>query len=110
MGYDNGVITQFNTLLNQCGKPWLKPNSNNDCMVTALQYSPRNTTSLAAAYIDGSVILWDTNKDAPSCSFKTHNAPCTSIAFSPLNIMLMVSAGLDSNINIYDIQAKKYYF
>lgn len=108
IGNSNGSISLFNTLTNTMGKPWLynSKSSMSPPMVTAIQYSAVNS-SLAAAYDDGSVILWDGSKEQPICAFQSHNAPCTSISLSPLNFILMVSGGLDNVYTMYDTSAKK---
>ena len=109
VGNQNGSINLFNTLTNATSKPWLAVNKSGlQPSVTCIQYSAINVSSLAAAYDDGTVILWDGGKEQPECTFKSHNAPCTSIVLSPLNFILMVSGGLDSMFTMYDTKAKKY--
>ncbi len=108
VGNSSGTINLFNTLTNTMSKPWLNHNSSSTTppMVTSVQYSAVNT-SLAAGYDDGSAILWDGSKEQPICTFKSHNAPCTSITLSPINFILMVSGGLDSIFTMYDTSSKK---
>ena len=104
----NGSISVFNYALSSCAKPLIRPpTSGTSTMVTSLQYTPKTASNLAAAYDDGTVILWDTTKESTFGVFKNHTGPSTAIAISPLNTMLMVSAGLDKQIVIYDITARR---
>ena len=75
--------------------------------VTAMNYSTFNPGLLGAAYDEGSVALWDTNKEMVSISYKAHNLPCSTIALSPVSGMLMVSGGVDGLIALYDVNQKK---
>jgi WD40 repeat protein len=109
-GNKNGSIIIFNNNLNQCNKPSLRPDlekSGVSSLVTSLQYSTKQPTNLGVSYDDGTVFLWDTAKALPSCSFRAHSSPCMSLVLSPVSAMLMVSGGLDRNIVLYDIDAKK---
>jgi WD40 repeat protein len=119
-GNSNGSIILFNTVINQMSKPWLHPtkssalsnvtNGNGNTSfnsVTAMQYSIINTYILGAAYEDGTVVLWDVNKDLATCHFKSHNFGCNALVLSPLNYILMISGGLDGLITLYDTTAKK---
>lgn len=110
-GNSNGSIVLFNTLMNQFSKPYVfKPKANDNLngfvnnSVTDLQYS---TCNLASSYENGSVLVWDVNKEAPICEFRAHDLPCTSMTLSPVSPMLMLSGGLDSNLILYDINTKK---
>ena len=75
--------------------------------ITAMNYSSLNTSVLGAAYDEGSVALWDANKELVSCAYKTHTLPCTSISLSPVSSILMVSGGIDGLIVLYDLNSKK---
>ena len=91
---------------------------------------------LASAYQNGIICIWDlqhivakhknagadegTAKDSQPTQnplrfkFSAHTNQCTGIAFSPVNNLLLCSAGLDSRIYFYDIvegkQVKKIEF
>ena len=70
---------------------------------------------LASAYQNGQIIIWDTTgiftKSArevlDGCKkfvFSGHNGkPCTGIAFSQVNHLLLTSCGMDHRIQFYDI-------
>ena len=75
--------------------------------VTSMQYSLMNSNTLGAGYEDGSVVLWDCNKEHPTVVFKYHESMCTSVILSPINLILMGSGGLDSNLNLYDTATRK---
>lgn len=110
-GNSIGSISLYNSILNTFSKPLIHPSissSNLTTGVTALQYSVRNPAQLASGYDDGTVTLWDTNKNVPMCSVKAHSLPCTSVVLSPKNALLMVSTGLDSVIRFHDYCSNKY--
>lgn len=78
-------------------------------MVQQLQYSYTKKSLLAAVLDNGQVNLWDTNTRRLIQSFTdTHKAPVMGVAFSPINEMLMITAGLDKRINCYDVSTRKY--
>jgi WD40 repeat protein len=106
-GNTDGSISLFNNVIHQWNKPLVRTHMTPNTTVTSMQHLPRNAGGLAAAYDDGAVVMWDSNTSKELCVFRNHTAPCTSIAISPLNTMLMVSAGLDRNIVIYDALTKK---
>ena len=114
-GNSNGSIILFNTVLTQMSKPWnftpFKQERSSQALsiisVTAINYSSLNTSILGAAYDEGSVALWDANKELMSGAYKTHNLPCTSLTLSPVSQILMVSAGIDGLIVLYDLNSKK---
>jgi WD40 repeat protein len=113
-GNSNGSIALFNTIMHQFSRPLVYTSKSSNSLngfvknsVTDIQYSSLNGSCLAAGYEDGSVIIWDVNKEMVSSEFRAHDLPCTSIALSPINNILMVSGGLDSNLNFYDVTSKK---
>lgn len=119
-GSSDGSVVLFNTLLNTVTKPMRPPshnrrnngnisnNNTNNNACTDIFFSPLHPSNLASSYADGSVIIWDVNKEASSLEFHDHDMNCTCVVFSPINKMLAVSGGLDSKINIYDTTKKKY--
>ena len=77
--------------------------------IRAVRFSPFRRSHLAAAGEEGVVELYDTARsDAPSlATFTQHTGTITGLAFSPVNELLLCSAGLDCRALFYDVQAKK---
>ena len=77
--------------------------------VRALKFSPFRRSHVAAAGEEAVVELFDTARsDAPSLvKFTQHTGTVTGLAFSPVNELLLCSAGLDCRALFYDVQAKK---
>jgi WD40 repeat protein len=113
-GNSDGSIVLFNAVMTQMNKPLhfsafrqAQTSPLKNISVTAMNYSIFNPGSLGAAYDEGSVALWDTNKESVSISYKSHNLPCTTISLSPVSAILMVSGGIDGLITLYDVNQKK---
>lgn len=53
---------------------------------------------LAAGFESGCISIYDTNIQTLKHKFNAHSNLCTSIAFSPLNHLLLSSCGLDGKI------------
>ena len=113
-GNSDGSIVLFNSVMNQMNKPlFYKAYGQTQTLplknmsVTAMSYSTFNPASLGAAYDEGSVAVFDTNKESVSISYKAHNLPCSTIALSPVSGMLMVSGGVDGLIALYDVNQKR---
>jgi WD40 repeat protein len=75
--------------------------------IHCLSYSPYLSNLLATAGDDGCVHVWDTSQSKLLCSFQEHKAPCVSVRWSNLNDGLLISAGLDKKIFVYDIEERK---
>ena len=106
-GTRKGSIYLLNTLTNQVGAALkgVEPYP-----VTSLQYNHGHKGVLAASNEGGSVSFWDCNENKLVTQFKQqHSAPCTGLAFSPLNNILMLSAGLDKKCVCYDTKAKSAF-
>lgn len=73
----------------------------------ALEYSPLRKALLAVGADDGAVHLLDATGLKVSGSFSQHQAPCSGLAFSPVNQLLLCSAGLDRRLFFYDINEAK---
>ena len=70
---------------------------------------------MASSYESGVVCVWDlqglmsssspeTNKTSPlRYRFMAHTSVCSGLAFSPVNNLLICSAGLDNRIQFFDI-------
>jgi len=75
--------------------------------VTSLKFSSCKRHILAASDEGGRLRLWDCNRDTVVASIVAHAAPCSSISFSPVNDMLILSSGLDKKFVCYDIASKR---
>ena len=75
--------------------------------ILSLNYSMHKPHLLASAGEDGSVHVWDTTRSKILCSFHEHNAPCISAQWTSLNEVLLISAGLDKKIFLYDIEERR---
>jgi protein NEDD1 len=63
---------------------------------------------MASAHDNGSIIIWDVSTQTKKCELNGHlGAPCTGIAFSPVNNLLLSSCGLDGRIQFFDIKSEK---
>jgi protein NEDD1 len=104
-GSQSGDIVLYNIDTHQfSGK--LRPQSTQG--IQSLNYSIQKPHLLASGGEDGSVHVWDTTRSRIVCSFHEHKAPCVSVQWTNLNDVLLISAGLDKKIFLYDIEEKKY--
>jgi WD40 repeat protein len=112
IGDTKGSIITFNSIVNVYQKPLTRTNDSDAAAraskVSAMQYSLTSPTNLAAAYEDGSLILWETQKEKQVISYKEHEMPCTSLCINRHTNALIVSGGLDGLINFYDPNCKQY--
>jgi len=68
----------------------------NSMGIKDLKYSPFKKQLLAAASENGSVYIYDVNSRQLHTHFPNyHNSPVSAIAYSPVNHLLLCSAGLD---------------
>lgn len=77
---------------------------------SAVQFSPLRTAMLASADSSGAVRLWDLaaaregGGEAPLAAheFSEHAQPCTGLAWSSVNHLLLASVGRDGKLCFYD--------
>lgn len=101
---ETGDIILYNVVSGQCCSPLVTQKGQ---AVRQVQYSHFKKCLLGSVCDDGTVSLWDTNRNALSHAFSTaHSAPATGLAFSPINEMLLMSVGLDKKIVCYDVHGK----
>ena len=83
--------------------------SGSSCAIRTVKFSPFRRSHVAAAGEEAVVELYDTARsDAPSLvKFSQHSGTVTGLTFSPVNELLLCSAGLDCRALFYDVQAKK---
>jgi WD40 repeat protein len=88
--------------------------------VTQVRFSVVKRHILASAYKNGQVVIWDvqgiftkaqTTGLSQACKkfvFAAHDGrPCTGIAFSQVNHLLLASCGVDAKVHFYDITQGK---
>lgn len=77
--------------------------------ITCVQFSLHKKRGLlVAGSDDGKVRLWETqDSTAPVLTFDAvHVAPVKGVAFSPMNSNLLLSAGLDKRLVIYNLEKR----
>lgn len=78
--------------------------------IKIIRFSPFLNDLLATGCNEGTICIWDINKRNYAGIFpQAHNTKANSLAFSPNNGVLLCSAGMDQNINFYDINSKKSF-
>jgi len=75
--------------------------------ITELCFSRFKQSLLAGSSESGAVVLWDANTVKRTSLFNEHRAPASGISFSPMNEMLLSSAGLDKHCLCYDVLSGK---
>jgi WD40 repeat protein len=78
--------------------------------LTMARFSHTKRHIMASSYESGAVCIWDlqaatqgSQQSALRHKFFSHTNACSGLAFSPVNNLLICSAGLDSKILFYDI-------
>ena len=72
--------------------------------IHAIQYSPFRKGVAAVAGDECTVQLWDTARGVSVSQFTQHKAPVMGVCFSPVNDLLLCSAGLDKMLHFFDVQ------
>ena len=78
--------------------------SSGGAQITDTCFSTAARGALGLATDDGCVALWDAGARARLAHFAEHRGVCTSLAFSPLNALLLASGGMDGRVCFYDAQ------
>lgn len=81
--------------------------SNQDVSLTAVKFNNVRHSMIGASTDAGSVAFWDVNAARELHVFNEHKAPTTGLAFSPVNEVLVLSAGLDKRCVCYDTMTRK---
>ena len=104
-GCKTGSVYLLNSVTNKVGSPM----SCGSDQVSSLRYSTvaARVSLLAASSLSGAVTFFDCNTDSVVKNFTEHSAPCTGVAFSPINGSLVLSCGLDKKCVFYDIDTKR---
>ncbi|CAB4070296.1 NEDD1 [Lepeophtheirus salmonis] len=75
--------------------------------VNDVKYNNVRHALLGLASDSGAVSFWDVHARKKLSTFKKHASPASGITFSPVNEMLVLSAGLDKKCICYDTKEKK---
>ena len=75
--------------------------------VNQVLFSVQGEHKLGSCTDNGAVQIWDINTRQRVSRFKEHSNSTKSIAFSPVNELLMCSVGIDSKLNFYDSKESK---
>ncbi|XP_071961127.1 protein NEDD1-like [Antedon mediterranea] len=103
-GSANGEIYLHSVVSGVAIKPLVSPGTQS---IQQVGYSYFKKSLLASVSDDGALNMWDTNASKCVATFTdSHRAPATALSFSPVNDMLLASAGLDKRIVCYSVQAK----
>ena len=106
-GCKSGSVYLLNSVTNKVGSPMSSGGGGGE--VSSVRYSTvaARVSLLAASSLSGGVAFFDCNADAVVRSFAEHSAPCTGVAFSPINGSLALSCGLDKKCVFYDMDTKR---
>ncbi|ESO05216.1 hypothetical protein HELRODRAFT_191412 [Helobdella robusta] len=103
--HENGDVIFYNATSSVATGPI---SANNKSAIRCLRFSYFCSNLLATVSDDGATRLWDATTRTHQHTYKnTHGAPATSLAFSPFNQLLMLTAGLDKKVVCYDVISKK---
>lgn len=76
--------------------------------IKCLKFCSQNSQLIATGGADGNVGLFDLSlKKFEPKYFKVHSNNCTSLDFSPSNVNILVSVGLDEALNFMDLREGK---
>jgi WD40 repeat protein len=75
--------------------------------ISAVQFSPFKKGIAAVASDEACVKLWDTARGTTIATFAQHKAAVKGISFSPVNELLLCSAGRDRLLLFYDVQVQR---
>lgn len=75
--------------------------------VHTVQFSPFKRSVAASGGDDAVLQLWDTSKEVKLNGFTQHKSSIKGLAFSPVNELLLCSAGTDKMLLFYDVQSNK---
>ena len=78
-----------------------------DSCISSTSFNNIKYSMVGASCDDGSVAFWDVHTAKELQTFGEHKAPATGLAFSPVNEVLVASAGLDKRCVCYDTSLRK---
>ncbi|KAJ8931029.1 hypothetical protein NQ314_016111 [Rhamnusium bicolor] len=103
-GCRNGDVLLYSNVTNTLSCTFRVPKSSS---VTCLRTNLFKRNLIIGGSNEGVVAVWDSNVNKIKFCMEIHNAPVTSVAFSPVNTDLVVSTGADRQFCFYDIVDNK---
>ncbi|XP_050304321.1 uncharacterized protein LOC126741899 [Anthonomus grandis grandis] len=101
-GCSNGDILLFNNVAKNMSCSLRVPKSDS---VTDVKAHSLKRNFIMAGSNDGIVCVWDVNVNKVKFKADAHTGPVSSVLFHPQNVMLVVSAGSDRSVRIFDIES-----
>lgn len=97
---DNGDVVLFNNEVNTRSTTLNVPKSSS---VSVIRPNIQKRHLLLGGSEEGITVCWDTNTSQVKFMMESHQAPVSDLTFSPINSDLVLTAGLDRKINLYDV-------
>ncbi|CAG9764970.1 unnamed protein product [Ceutorhynchus assimilis] len=103
-GCANGNILLFSSIGKNLSSTLKVPKSQS---LTTVKAHAQKRNYIIAGSNEGIVSVWDFNVSSNKVKFQAgaHSGPVSSAVFSPLNCALIVSAGLDRVVRVFDIES-----
>ncbi|CAG9827727.1 unnamed protein product [Diabrotica balteata] len=96
----NGEVLVYNNVTNSPPANLRVPKSNS---VSCLKTNQLKRNLVLGGSNEGIVVVWDININRSKFCTEAHKAPVSSVAFSPVNPDLIITAGSDRQFCFYDI-------
>ncbi|XP_050505148.1 protein NEDD1-like [Diabrotica virgifera virgifera] len=103
-GCKNGEILVYNNVTNSPPSNLRVPKSNS---ISCLKTNQLKRNLVLGGSNEGVVVVWDININRSKFCTEAHKAPVSSVAFSPVNPDLIITAGSDRQFCFYDIVDNK---
>lgn len=102
----NGTLTAYCMLEDESGETFKLPNASE---ATVMRFHPENCSCLAAATVDGDVVLYDVAASRKIFFAQSHTSAVTGLAMA-LSGGTLVSVGEDHKMCIYDLNINECLF
>lgn len=102
-GCEDGKVMIYSNVAKNLSSTWKVPKSSS---VTALKAHVEKQNFLIGGSNEGIVGVWDVNYNKTKFHIDAHYAPVSAVRFSPVNTVLIISAGLDRTVQVFDIEAR----
>lgn len=103
-GCENGDVLIYNNVTNSPPANLRVPKSNS---ITSLKTNNLKRNLVMGGSKEGIIVVWDININRSKFCAEAHKASINSVAFSPVNSDLIVTAGADRQFCFYDIADNK---